>query len=58
MCESIEEAMDFIKKHCNKYKECRSENGNCRFWDEGEECCFWGMDILPCDWEIEKDGEI
>lgn len=58
MCGSIEEAMEFIKGYCNKHTSCTNKNGNCRLWDENSGCCFLGNEIVPCDWQIEKEGEI
>lgn len=51
-CNSIEEAMEYIKGYCNKHKNCED---NCRLYD-GYSQCFLTDATIPCDWEITKDG--
>lgn len=58
MCGSIEEAMEFIKGYCTKHTSCTNKTSNCRLWDEVAGCCFLGNETVPCDWQIEKEGEI
>ncbi len=52
-CESLEDAMEYIKGYCSKHKYCEQ---NCRLYNEETGQCFISDDAIPCDWVIDKDG--
>lgn len=52
-CESLEDAMQYIKGYCAKHSDCKETN--CRLYNEETKQCFINDDTIPCDWEIDKD---
>lgn len=58
MCESIEEAMQYLKGYCNKHPTCEGRSGcGCRLYSSATKQCFLYNSPIPADWEIMTESE-